>query len=61
MAVSKKIKDEIEKLPKDEALKKLMMEILELEAKGLYNFKAKYDELIKEYIEKNVVGVIDND
>lgn len=61
MTVSKKIQNEIEKLQKDENLKKLMLEILELESKGLYNFKAKYDELIKNYIEKNVVGVVEND
>lgn len=62
MSVSKKIEKEIEKLEKkDEAFKKLMMEILEMESKGNYNYKAKYDELIKKYIEKNVVGVVNND
>lgn len=62
MAVSKKIEKEVEKLEKkEEAFKKLMMEILEMEAKGNYNYKAKYDELIKKYIEENVVGVVNND
>ena len=62
MAVSKKIEKEVEKLEKkEEAFKKLMMEILEMESKGNYNYKAKYDELIKKYIEENVVGVVNND
>lgn len=61
MAVSKKIEKEIDKLSKEDAFKKLMMDILELEAKGLYNYKAKYEELIKKYIEENVVGVVNND
>lgn len=61
MAVSKKIRKELEKMPKDEEFKKLMIDILELESKGLYNFKSKYDELVKAYIEKNVMGVIHND
>lgn len=62
MAVSKKIEKEVEKLEKkEEAFKKLMMEILEMEAKGNHNYKAKYDELIKKYIEENVVGVVNND
>lgn len=62
MTVSKKIEKEVEKLEKkEEAFKKLMMEILEMESKGNYNYKAKYDELIKKYIEENVVGVVNND
>ena len=62
MAVSKKIEKEVEKLEKkEEAFKKLMMEILEMEAKGNYNYKAKYDELVKKYIEENAVGVVNND
>ena len=61
MPVSKKIEKEIDKLSKEEAFKKLMMDILELESKGLYNYKSKYEELIKKYIEENVVGVVDND
>lgn len=61
MAVSKKIEKEIEKLSKEEAFKKLMMDILELESKGLYNYKSKYEELIKKYIEENIVGVFNYD
>lgn len=61
MAVSKKIEKEVEKLSKEEAYKKLMMDILEMESKGNYNYKAKYEELIKKYIEENVVGVVNND
>lgn len=61
MAVSKKIQKEIDKLSKEETFKKLMMDILELESKGLYNYKAKYEELIKKYIEENVVGAVNDD
>lgn len=61
MALSKKIENEIEKISADESLKKLMLEILELESKGLHNYKSKYEELIKKYMEENKVGVIEND
>ena len=61
MAVSKKIQKEIDKLSKEETFKKLLMDILELESKGLYNYKAKYEELIKKYIEENVVGAVNDD
>ena len=61
MAVSKKIQKEIDKLSKEETFKKLMKDILELESKGLYNYKAKYEELIKKYIEENVVGAVNDD
>ena len=61
MLVSKKIQNEVEKLDKNEAMKKLMLDILDEESKGLYNFKLKYEELIKKYIEENTVGVVDND
>ncbi len=59
--ISKKIKDEIERLDKDEAFKELMLEILEEESQGLHNFKAKYEEKINFYIENNQVGVSNND
>lgn len=62
MAVSKKIEKEIEKLSSiEENFKQLMLSILELESKGLYNYKSKYEELIKKYIEENVVGVVFDD
>lgn len=61
MPVSKKIENEIEKLDKNKEFKNLMLEILEEESKGLYNYKAKYEELMKKYIEENVVGVVEND
>lgn len=61
MAVSKKIEKEVEKLSKEEAFKKLMMDILELESKGNYNFRSKYEELVKKYIEENVIGVNEYD
>ena len=61
MIVSKKIENEINKISQEENFKKLMMDILELESKGLYNYKAKYDELIKKYIEENTIGVVKND
>ena len=61
MAVSKKIEKEVEKLSKEALFKKLMMDILELESKGNHNYKVRYEELIKKYIEENVVGVVNND
>lgn len=61
MTVSKKIEKEIEKLDKEEPFKRLMMDILELESKGIYNYKSKYEELIKKYIEENIDGVVEND
>ena len=60
MSVSKKIEREIAKLDRKEELKELMLKILEEESKGLHSFKAKYDELVKEYIVNNVVGVVDD-
>ena len=61
MAISKKIEKEVEKLDKKESFKELMLKILDEESKGLFAFKVKYDELIKKYIEENVVGVITDD
>ncbi len=61
MSVSKKIENEIEKLDKNKEFRNLMLEILEEESKGLYNYKSKYEELMKKYIEENVVGVVEND
>lgn len=62
MALSKKIEKEVKKLTKEEAFKKLMLDILEMEAKGNYNYKAKYEGLIKKYIdEMEAVGVVNND
>lgn len=61
MAVSKKIINEVEKIDKKEKFKKLMLQILEEESKGLHSFKVKYEELIKKYIEENVVGIVEND
>lgn len=61
MNISKKIESEIQKMDKPEPLKKLMLQILEEEAKGLHNFKSKYDELINKYIEEFVLGVTEDD
>ena len=54
MSVKKKIENGIEKLEKNEAFKELMLQILEEESKGLHSFKAKYEELINNYINNNV-------
>lgn len=62
MAVSKKIQDEVEKIDKkDESFKKLMIDILDEESKGTYKFKEKYEELVNEYINNNIVGVVEDD
>ena len=56
MSVSKKIENEIKKLDETDEIKEIMMEILEEESKGLYNWKKKYEAIIDEYIKKNVLG-----
>ena len=54
MAVSNKIRSEIEKIDKKEKFKNLMLEILDEESKGLHNFKSKY-------IAEKSLGDVDND
>lgn len=61
MAVSNKIRSEIEKIDKKEKFKNLMLEILDEESKGLHNFKSKYIELIDKYIAEKSLGDVDND
>ena len=50
MSISKKILDEIERCDATEAQKQLILQILDVEDKGTYQYAADYERLIKEYL-----------
>lgn len=53
MPISEKIQKQIEKAEATPTEKGLMMEILQLEDKGSFRYRAEYESLIKKYIDEN--------
>lgn len=52
MPISEKIIEEINRLNATEAEKQLMLEILEVEDLGIYQYTNVYEQKIREYVKK---------
>lgn len=52
MPISEKIVEEINRLDATEAEKQLMLEILEVEDLGIYQYTNAYEQKIREYVKK---------
>lgn len=61
MPISNKIIKHIKALDEDDSMKKLMLDILKEEDKGVYKFKEKYISLINKYLESSGKKDLKND
>lgn len=53
MSISKRIEEQVYKLDVNRNLKRLMLDILDIESKGASKYKTTYDKKIEDYIHQN--------
>lgn len=53
MPISEKILDQVKNTTATDAQKALMMEILQIEDRGVFRYEAAYEKVIREFIDSN--------